>query len=674
MNTKINHARKLKVSTLTLFARNGVMLFLMTFFFVRSTQAQELKQYVETHRNNLEFDELEFLMSSSENDSLNFYLTITYIKNFQPTNNIEKIYFNALKPISISLEINVLEETLNDIEKISFLDNNLKLAKAYCYLRMGINYRKQKNFEEALPYYTKSFDIVNELGIEKYKLSFLLLLEMGDFYVANSLLDLALMKLHEAEKFINKSSSNLRVADCYNSIGLCYQYQKQWELSNNYFQKVILFVKNKGEKHKFWIGLASGNMGYNYIQLKQYQLSLNYLKVDYKASLVAQDFCSALNAATLSTNAYLNLNQKMEALYCLKNAENLLNLCDSNKSKQSFYKEKTNYYIAVKNYKAAFETQKLGDVFRDSIQAKKDRENILARTYKLEAEKKAQEVKFEQEYSRRKTIEFVIIFLIIGLAFYSFFRQKEKQAKRAEAHNKEIEEHAQKLEQSNLFINNLFLIIAHDLKEPSNTFQDIVGNINYLIKNKEYDSLLTIGAYAEKLSIHLSLTLENLFKWGLLEQKKLKVQKDKYNLYKVVLNLKHEVETLLDVKNLRLNITFPQDLEANIDVSILSIILRNFISNAIKFSLPNQTIIISAEETATTGLCINVSDSGLGMDEEQQKQLFELNTGNRRTTGTMGERGSGIGLLLCNQLAEFADMSITFTSEKNKGSIFTIFL
>jgi hypothetical protein len=87
MNTKINHARKLKVSTLTLFARNGVMLFLMTFFFVRSTQAQELKQYVETHRNNLEFDELEFLMSSSENDSLNFYLTITYIKNFQPTNN-----------------------------------------------------------------------------------------------------------------------------------------------------------------------------------------------------------------------------------------------------------------------------------------------------------------------------------------------------------------------------------------------------------------------------------------------------------------------------------------------------------------------------------------------------------------------------------------------------------
>ena len=102
---------------------------------------------------------------------------------------------------------------------------------------------------------------------------------------------------------------------------------------------------------------------------------------------------------------------------------------------------------------------------------------------------------------------------------------------------------------------------------------------------------------------------------------------------------------------------------------MLSTVVRNLLTNAVKFTASGGTVSLSVEPAAKGKHIVSVSDNGLGMSREQLQQLFRLNSSHSRK-GTSGEQGSGFGLIVCRELVEKHGTTLNMESEEGKGSRF----
>lgn len=126
-------------------------------------------------------------------------------------------------------------------------------------------------------------------------------------------------------------------------------------------------------------------------------------------------------------------------------------------------------------------------------------------------------------------------------------------------------------------------------------------------------------------------------------------------------------------KSLALNIEIPEDLSVFADQDMVFTILRNLVSNAIKFTADGGSITIQAEKSADK-IEIGVIDSGVGMTPEQIEKLFSIGEHNKSTPGTRDEAGRGLGLILCQELVEKTNGEIRVSSILGEGSTFSISL
>ena len=130
--------------------------------------------------------------------------------------------------------------------------------------------------------------------------------------------------------------------------------------------------------------------------------------------------------------------------------------------------------------------------------------------------------------------------------------------------------------------------------------------------------------------------------------------------------------SIAQTKGISIKVNVTEEAEINSDKKILKTIIRNLMSNAIKYSRPGDKITISAVEEEDL-VKIVISDSGVGMDDDTLENLFSITT-NTPLPGTLNEKGSGFGLVLCKEFIEKLGGKIWVESEKGKGSdfIFTI--
>jgi PAS domain S-box-containing protein len=216
----------------------------------------------------------------------------------------------------------------------------------------------------------------------------------------------------------------------------------------------------------------------------------------------------------------------------------------------------------------------------------------------------------------------------------------------------------------------LFSIIAHDLKSP---FQGLIGYSEIL--SKEYDTLSQeeiksfIGSI-EELSNSSYKLLENLLEWTRMQTGKIIFNPEYFNfeveLHSTLSLLKHtarnkKIEFSYEIENL---------LFVNADKNMLSTIVRNLVSNSIKFTNNGGKIVLTARNNSN---CVEISikDTGIGIDKENMDKLFRIDKSiNRR--GTANEEGSGLGLLLCKEMVEKHGGKIIVESEVSRGTTFTL--
>ena len=217
----------------------------------------------------------------------------------------------------------------------------------------------------------------------------------------------------------------------------------------------------------------------------------------------------------------------------------------------------------------------------------------------------------------------------------------------------------------------LFSIIAHDLRNP---FQALLGLSEVLSKAvaaKDHASIERRAKGINDAATQAYALLESLFSWASLQMDTLAVSLTDVDLDAVAREVVQVSAEAAPDKGIAIS-TECAGLRVCAQRDMLATVLRNLVSNAVKFTLPGGTIRVMAERRGD-GVEIAVVDSGVGMPAGKVEDLFRLD---RRTTtnGTAGERGSGLGLLLCRDLVERQGGTLVATSVVGTGTTFRFVL
>jgi signal transduction histidine kinase len=214
--------------------------------------------------------------------------------------------------------------------------------------------------------------------------------------------------------------------------------------------------------------------------------------------------------------------------------------------------------------------------------------------------------------------------------------------------------------------NKFFSIIAHDLRSP---LAYIVAIMNMLksgnaTKNEQSEMLLNLQDHTKNT---LSL-IDNLLTWSRVQTGSIIYNPTTFNIVELISETVAIFQPALKEKQIYVEIDSLLPFKVNADKDMIASVLRNLMSNAVKFTQQKGMIIISAKK-GTSKLVISVNDNGLGIAEDQLKSIFNIHTSYTRL-GTNAEKGTGLGLVLCKDFIEEHQGKIWVESKLNVGSTF----
>jgi PAS domain S-box-containing protein len=237
---------------------------------------------------------------------------------------------------------------------------------------------------------------------------------------------------------------------------------------------------------------------------------------------------------------------------------------------------------------------------------------------------------------------------------------------------KEFEEKIKKVNSELIEINaakdKFFSIISHDLRSPLGGLMQILEILNESYESLEKEEMLDIISEASKTSKMVFNLMENLLEWSRIQTGKIPYEPEVIKLIPFI----NELESLYNQNLKNKQVSFQVNIEPGTsvlaDIKMTNTILRNLISNAIKFSNPGGSILISSESNKNS-VTIKVTDTGIGIEEKYLDKLFTTDV-SYSTEGTAKEKGTGLGLVLCKELVEKQGGKIWIKSKKDQGSTF----
>jgi signal transduction histidine kinase len=516
-----------------------------------------------------------------------------------------------------------------------FKRRNDSLGIANVYTSLGHYYRRLQKGEKAFSYYKDALEIFRGIGNEErlgvaiHNLSESYL-HAKDYQKSRQL---ALESI-----IINKKIENLPVLSaCYNVMGQLEMEIGAIDAAINYFKDVLEISNLLGDNSQ---KVATVNALIN--------LSKIYLeKQDYKKMLLYFDRAIAFCKSSL-------LSDKLTEIYMLMiDYYNDANQPDS-----------VEYYLT--EYQVLMEERK--------AQLNKDRYQLInsaESSFYLKKENKELEEFSSVQDSKIQMAYLIIIFIsiLIIILVWSLLTNIKKNKLLAKQ-QKTIESQKKHLEELNFTKDKFFSIVAHDMKSPLNSmksFSDLMlDHLEDLTREDMIDMNLKINN-----SLNNTLKMaDNLLNWARIQMQDVNIQRSKINVEEV---LKPIISLYLGISSKK-DIQFSSKLDENLfiyaDPDQLTFIVRNLISNAIKFTKKqgNINIISYSEENK---VIIRIEDDGVGMPKKIKENVFNLEN-KYSMKGTDGESGTGLGLMLCLEFLKMNDGEIEIESEKDKGTIVTL--
>ena len=253
-------------------------------------------------------------------------------------------------------------------------------------------------------------------------------------------------------------------------------------------------------------------------------------------------------------------------------------------------------------------------------------DNVL-RMKRLEEEKLGAEVEKDRLISELKAVN----------------KKVQHQKEELEKINKKQVQLLEELRISNATKDKFFSIIAHDLLNPFSTIVSFVNLMRQNIAKYSKDEIQKLSQDLKENADNTLNLLENLLQWARSQTEKIELQPKVLALSDIVKDIINELTKTAELKNITIEIDLVKNGKVKADANMIKTVLRNLISNAIKFTNKSGEILVAAHNV-NNKISITISDTGVGMSEQKIKKLFHIGT-KVTTRGTASERGSGLGLI-----------------------------
>ncbi len=266
-------------------------------------------------------------------------------------------------------------------------------------------------------------------------------------------------------------------------------------------------------------------------------------------------------------------------------------------------------------------------------------------------------------------ISLILVLLFIILALFYFYSKKIKEINKA---SQQLSKQNEKLQDANQTKEKFLSIIGHDLKNP---FNSVLGLSNLVIdqwKSLDDEERFNISNEINSSSQSLYELLDNLLIWSRTQTSKVKWVPIKFDLNENILQIYEIFKNQANFKNINVRLEISGVKNVFADPNMISTVIRNLLSNALKFTHEGGQIVLRSQSKADM-VEFSISDNGKGILPEDLKRIFE-DTGHQTTKGTSNETGSGLGLLLAKDFINRNKGLIWVESKPGKGSLFTFTL
>ena len=477
------------------------------------------------------------------------------------------------------------------------------------------------NISYALGDYDKAFPLYQD-GLKNCNGDSVMMMKfynnITNIFVIRGQLDSAIVNYEIVARYHASHQNWSGLSMVYDNIALAFQAQKKGKETRQYMDLALQMAEKSGDP---------------------FQIASRYRRMGLAVQDLHPDL--AIRYLTLSNE----LSRQSDA-FQLTN-ENLVTLA-------ALYSRKGQYAKAYEQLAEALSLRDDQDGIKDSVSLAEQEQNYLFRMEQIAADKALQEKEIQrlkESNRQRMTILFLIVALLalagLSVMFYQNYRMK-----------------ARMNETRDMF----FSLIAHDLKNP---ISGIAGLIS--VMNEETDGAEQPEQKHRFFALSNSVgkvreLLDNLLDWSRAENDKISFTPDEVNLNHLVSDIVCLYEDSLSSKSQKLENQVPEDIRVTADSNMLRSIVRNIVSNAIKFSPVNSTISVTASLTGTE-VTVNVTDHGIGMDQEVADKLFIRND-HYSSKGTHNETGTGLGLKICGLFIKYHNGRIWAESKKGEGSSF----
>jgi len=520
--------------------------------------------------------------------------------------------------------------------------NHYDTPTAELYNNIGVILQNMEVYPNALEYFKKAISIFE--GTNNLQALGTLNENVGEVLLAQNDFDNAITYLNKANTIAKKQNDQDGLSSVYTDLGLCYANKGQFDKSIKYLDTSLQI----GIKYKIIYNQAYSYIGYATV----YNMQKNYKKA-YDYALQGRQLAIKLGNLSVRVNAAYQLNKTLAGLGQINEAYKLLNeyieLKKSLKDNESIQK------LTSYNFELNF-------AVKQALLAQQQHEKDLL--YK------------QNTRAQRLTIVVFLVVIVAMIVITSiYYREKKKQQKvniMLEHKNAEVLEQKAGLDQQTVKLNDLntlkdrlIAILAHDLRAPLSTLRGLFDLLQDDTISHE-EMLAMIPDVLKKLE-YTSDFLDTLLFWINSQMDTFDKAVKNFSVNEVLVNEIENYQEQASRKGIKIIGNAPDALTAFADPGSVQIVVRNLITNAIKFSGKGDIIEVSAKQE-DDNILISIKDSGEGMTAEQARKLFKSKVSSK--TGTHNEQGTGMGLLFCKDLVEKCNGRIWVKSEQGSGSEF----
>ncbi len=576
------------------------------------------------------------------------------------------------------------------------------IAKTYNSIGLIHAYKGEKQL--ALQNYLNEINLIEEVknpssDLKNEKL--VVLINIIGLYVAHDEAKNIIKYAKTAIELGKELKDSIRLGSAYNLLGVGYRYNKEYDLAKEAFDKSITIFQALNDN--YYLSFLYLNYGTLYEYLSELDTAIDYYQKGLNGFLRDEYYYGVMSALNnLGHIYYLKNDYEQSRKYLLQIFD--LNIENSFPQKMIHsYQYLSETEFALGNYKEAFEYQKQYITLLDSLKNKEKMEKYtelqtkfetIQKDYKiniLETEKIENELELRksrlQKYIGLSTIFILIIsgiFVLINLQNKRIANQEllSKNIKiesqndklytfnqRLNKLNQELKESQKDLSYSNKTKDRFISILAHDLRNP---LHNIMGQ-SFLLSNS-YSKLDPQNRikFAKDINVstnHVNRLLDNLLEWARTQAKKIEFSPKIFDLNNVVQNVETVLNGLASEKNIRIVNNVPHALTVYADQAMIETIIRNIVSNSIKFTNQNGKITIDAACIGNE-IITSVTDNGIGISDDDSQKIFHLDH-NLKTKGTNNESGTGLGLIICKEFIDIHQGKIWVESKLGEGTKFS---